>query len=328
MKTTRRSNRKGAQVTINHLKNKKVGLALGSGSARGWAHIGVIQALSEAGVPINYVAGTSMGALVGSFYASGHLPALREFALEMDWKQVVYFFDVVFPRSGLIDGIKVQNFIRDHVGTVNIEDLDTPFSTVATDLTKGTEVVIGSGDIIEAVRASISVPGIFTPVQQNDMYLVDGGLVNPVPVTAVRAMGADYIIAVDLNHDIMEKKGTIKTGVHEKKMKASAPNENTKNRIWTLLDEKMKRLDIPFSEHIEKWISTKEHAPNIFEILISSINVMEARITEARLTLDQPDLLIKPSLGHIKLMEFHKADEAITGGHEAAVALLKETFQD
>lgn len=327
MKTTKR-NRKRAQVIRKHLKNKKVGLALGSGSARGWAHIGVIQALSEAGVPVDYVAGTSMGALVGSFYASDHLTALREFALEMDWKQIVYFFDVVFPRSGLIDGIKVQNFVREHVGSVNIEDLGTPFSAIATDLTKGTEVVIESGDIIEAVRASISLPGIFTPVQQNDMYLVDGGLVNPVPVTAVRAMGADYIIAVDLNHDILEKKGTIKTGVREEKMQASVQENNSKNRIWKLLDEKMKRLDIPFSEHIEKWISTKEHAPNIFEILISSINVMEARITETRLTLDQPDLLIRPSLGHIKLMEFHKADEAISGGHEAAAALLKETFQE
>ena len=155
----------------------KVGLALGSGSARGWAHIGVIKALAEAGVHVDYVAGASIGAVVGAVYASGKINSLEEVVLQLDWKKIVYFFDVVFPKSGLIDGNKVADFIRGHVGEGNIEDLPLPFCAVSTDLATGKEIVIKEGDIIEAVRASISVPGIFTPVKKDDMTLVDGGMV-------------------------------------------------------------------------------------------------------------------------------------------------------
>ena len=190
---------------------KKIGLALGSGSARGWAHIGVIRALAEAGIRIDCVAGTSIGALVAAVYASGNIDSLEEVVLQIDWKQIAYSLDVVFPKSGLIDGKKVAAFIRSQVKQINIEDLPLPFRAVSTDLATGSEVVIKQGDIIEAVRASISVPGIFTPVKKGGTILVDGGLVNPVPVSVVREMGADFVIAVDLNHDIVAKKGISKT---------------------------------------------------------------------------------------------------------------------
>ena len=161
----------------------KVGLALGSGSARGWAHIGVIQALTDAGIPVDYVAGTSVGAVVGAVYASGKIDSLEDVVLQLDWKKIAFFLDVVFPKSGLIDGNRVADFIRSLVEENDIEDLPLPFCAVSTDLATGNEVVIKDGDIIEAVRASISVPGIFTPVRKDDMTLVDGGLVNPVPQT-------------------------------------------------------------------------------------------------------------------------------------------------
>ncbi len=157
-----------------------VGLALGSGSARGWAHIGVIRALTEAGIHVDYIAGTSIGALVGAVYASGGIGTLENVVLQFDWKQIAYFFDVVLPKSGLLDGKKVSAFIRRHVKEINIEELAIPFCAVATDLGTGNEVILKQGDIIEAVRASISVPGIFTPVKKNGTILVDGGLVNPV----------------------------------------------------------------------------------------------------------------------------------------------------
>jgi NTE family protein len=187
----------------------RVGLALGSGSARGWAHIGVIRALAESGVRVDYIAGTSIGAIVGAVYASGKIDSLENVILQLDWKKIVYFFDVVFPKSGLIDGNKVADFIRSYVGEMNIEDLPIPFCAVSTDLATGNEVVIKEGDIIEAIRASISVPGIFTPVKKDDMTLVDGGLVNPVPVCVAREMVADFVIAVDLNHDIVSKKAPV-----------------------------------------------------------------------------------------------------------------------
>ena len=167
---------------------KKVGLALGSGSARGWTHIGVIRALAEAGIRIHCVAGTSIGAVVGAVFASGKLDTFEEIVIGFDWKQIARFFDVVFPKSGLIDGKKVADFVRGHVRGENIEDLPIPFSAVATDLATGREVIIQDGDLIEAIRASISVPGIFTPVRREGSILADGRLVNPVPVTVITGL--------------------------------------------------------------------------------------------------------------------------------------------
>ena len=157
------------------IPSKKVGLALGSGSARGWSHIGVIRALAEAGVRVDYVAGTSIGALVGAVYASGEIDALEEVVLQLDWKKIAYLFDVVFPKSGLIYGKKVSVFIQNHVKKIDIEDLPLPFCAVSTDLTTGDEVAISKGNIIDAVRASISVPGIFTPFKKTVKFLLTAG---------------------------------------------------------------------------------------------------------------------------------------------------------
>lgn len=174
---------------MNLSESRATGLALGSGSARGWAHIGVIRALAEAGIRVDCIAGASIGAVVGAVFASGNIDALEDVVLQLDWRQITYFFDVILPKSGLIDGKKISTFIRNHVKGINIEELSIPFCAISTDLATGDEVAIRDGDIIEAVRASISVPGIFTPVKKNGAILVDGGLVNPVPVSVAREMG-------------------------------------------------------------------------------------------------------------------------------------------
>ena len=303
---------------------KKVGLALGSGSARGGAHIGVIRALSEAGIRIHCVAGTSIGAVVGAVFASGKLDALEEVAIGLDWKQVVRFFDVVFPKSGLIDGKKVADFVRGHVRGKNIEDLPIPFSAVATDLATGREVIIQDGDLIEAIRASISVPGIFTPVRREGRVLADGGLVNPVPVTVAREMGADFVIAVDLNHDTVVKKGIkpLTANSHN-----AAPGRGLSrglgktSRIVETLHKGLGALELRALLQLGAW-TAKEPLPNIFEVLGASINIMETQVTATKLKTDPPDLLIQPKLGHIRFLEFSRAQEGIAEGYRATNACL------
>ena len=304
---------------------KKIGLALGSGSARGWAHLGVIRALNDAGIQLDCVAGTSVGALVGAVYASGNIDSLEEVVLKLDWIQIAHFFDVVFPKSGLIDGNKVADFVRTHVEEINIEELPLPFSAISTDLATGSEVVIQKGDIIEAVRASISVPGIFTPVRKNETILVDGGLVNPVPVSVVRQMGADFVIAVDLNHDIVSKKGISKTSIASSAASAQdagiGPSLIKRGKILEAINKRLHASTIPALKQIKQWRS-KDPLPNVFEVLMSSIHIMETQITAAKLKTDPPDLLIRPNLGHLKMLDFHRAHEAIAEGYRETRARI------
>jgi len=302
-----------------HAPARKIGLALGSGSARGWAHIGVINALTEAGIDVDYVAGTSVGAVVGAVYASGRIDSFKDVVLQLDWKKIAFFLDVVFPKSGLIDGNRIAEFIRSHVGEKNIENLSLPFCAVSTDLANGNEVVFQDGDIIEAVRASISVPGVFTPVRGKGSILVDGGLVNPVPVSVVREMGADLVIAVDLNHDIIGKRGLKKASISNSDNMALGKeignNFTVGNKIINALNKKVRAIDIHALAQIRQWMA-RDSMPNIFEVLMSSINIMETQITATRLKADPPDVLIQPHLGHIRFLEFNRAEEAIVAGYE------------
>ncbi len=183
-------------------KLRKIGLALGSGSARGWSHIGVIRGLQEADVAIDIVCGSSIGALVGGAYAAGKLDDAEKLIRELAWSDVLGFMEVPIPRSGLINSDKVADYLRERLGDPNIEDLPKPFAAVATDLTTGQEVWIRNGSLIEAIRASISMPGMFTPCFREGRLLVDGGLINPVPVSLCRSLGANTVIAVNPNTDI------------------------------------------------------------------------------------------------------------------------------
>ncbi len=312
--------RKASDGSSGH--RPKIGLALGSGSARGLAHLGVIRAIEDAGIEVDFIAGSSMGALIGAIHAAGKLDELEATFLTFDWRKTVSFFDVVLPKSGLLDGTKISELVRAHVHADTIEALPIPFAAVTTDIVSGEEVVIRSGDVIEAVRASISVPGIFTPVRSNGHILVDGGLTNPVPVSAARAMGADIVIAVDLNHEIIN-------GKNMKPLLPAAKANNAEDHAsgmfsrWvgnyrlSMKDIKQRLLagNNQASAQFRKWVST-EPLPSIFEVLLASINIMETRITQARLLLDQPDVIIQPPLGHIRFMEFDRAEEIIAIGYE------------
>jgi NTE family protein len=302
----------------------KIGLALGSGSARGLAHLGVIRAIEDAGIKLDFIAGTSMGALIGAIHAAGKLDDLEASFRDFDWKRSASFFDVVLPKSGLLDGAKVSQLVRAHIHADSIEMLPLPFAAVATDIVSGEEVVIRSGDVIEAVRASISVPGIFTPVRSNGHILVDGGLTNPVPVSVARAMGADIVIAVDLNHEIINGKN-MKPLLSAATANAAEDDATGMFSRWvgdyrlSMNDLKQRLLagSNPASAQFRKWVSA-EPLPSIFEVLLASINIMETRLTQTRLSLDRPDVIIQPPLGHIRFMEFGRAEEIIAIGYEHA----------
>jgi len=290
----------------------KVGLALGSGSARGLAHIGVLRAIEEAGIEVDCIAGTSIGAVIGAIYSAGKLEGLTERFLQFDWKRIISLLDPVFPRSGLIDGQKIDDFVRAHVQAQRIEDLPIPFRAVATCIMSGEEVVVGAGDLIEAVRASISVPGIFTPLRSNGRILVDGGLVNPVPVSVARAMGADLIIAVDRNHNIVAHRTT-----HPQRGVQALSSNATMTRLLTSLQAVKSQVLAQF----EAWLH-QEPLPGIFDVLLNSIYIMQARVTQTNLRHDKPDILIQPPLGAVRFIEFDRAEEIIEIGYRSAAEQL------
>lgn len=307
---------------------KKIGLALGSGGARGWAHIGVIDALEEAGLPIQCVAGTSMGALVGGAFASGRLRSLKEVALRLDWKQALYYFlEVTFPRSGLIDGLKIAAFVREQVGKTKVESLPIPFATVATDILTGRKCVIAEGDMIDAIRASISIPGIFTPVSRNGAMLVDGGLVDPVPVDEARRLGADFVIAVDLNYgavgDVVRPRVRAPARAPVARKKTVRKPVNKWQDLLQTIGARIDKFDFSMLTPARKWMSHDDR-PNVFDVLGNSIRIMETQITEVQLKLDPPDILIRPAVGHLSFMEYHRADEIIHAGYVATQERISE----
>lgn len=296
--------------------SQKIGVALGSGASRGLAHIGVLRALAEQGIQVSFVAGTSMGAFIGSVYAAGNLQRLAADFLAFDWRSVTRLLDPVFPRSGLIDGQKVTTFLSDYTSRRRIEDLPLKFSAVATDMLTGAEVILDSGDATEAVRASIAVPGLLTPVQLKNRILLDGGLVNPVPVSVVRAMGADVVIAVDVSIDVIESR---LARIHE-----TATVRST-GAAATRLHEVLLAMNSPAAMQLDAWLH-RAPMPGIVHVLMSSIYVMQARIAKANLERHPPDLLIRPSLGPIRFMDFDRAGEIVELGYQAARTALSERF--
>lgn len=302
------------QSSNSSFSSKKIGLALGSGSARGWAHIGVIKALEEAGIVVDCVAGTSIGALIAAIYASGNFDKLEQAALELNRKEILSFSDIILSKSGIIDGRKIANLIEPYVLKTAMESLPLPLGIVATNIVTGQEVVIREGDIVEAIRASFSLPGIFTPVQKDGHNLVDGGLVNPVPVSTVKDMGADFIIAVDLNNVVeaeTDQNESITTETSKPKNALSSVE-----KMASAVNEKLRFIKFSKAGFIGLR-NMNDSAPSIFQVLMGSLRIMKRRIVHLNLEADPPDILIQPNLGHINLFDFHNAEEIIAEGYEA-----------
>jgi len=300
---------------------KKLGVALGSGSARGWSHIGVLNALAEAGITVDYIAGTSIGSVVGAVFSIGDIRGFERFVRGIDWKGIVSLIDVTFPGSGLIPGKRLFRMLSEYYRDVKIENLPVPYCAVAADVETGEEVRFTSGRIIDAVRASVSIPGIFTPFRYEGRILVDGGIVNPVPVDIVREMGADVVLAVDLNS--CKTASVTPAPVPEPEMKTG---EERESRILHMLEEKYKEITGTIKTKIDS-IRSREHFLNILEILDNSANIVQRSITENQFKLSRPDLIIEPRLGDFRLLDFDRGDEAIDEGY-SLTCLKTDTLKD
>jgi len=302
---------------------KKVGIALGSGSARGWSHIGVVRSLQEAKIPIDYACGASVGALVAGSLAAGFLDPLDRWVRKLSWSHIIGFMDVLIPRSGLIEGEKISGYLRQVISDPLIENLPIPFVAVATDLKTGKEVWIREGSLIDAVRASISLPGIFTPFARNGQWLVDGGLVNPVPVSLCRAMGAEIVVAVNLNSDIMRKPRLRQMA--DPPANGNGVSPRAQGRWAAFLSKTAQQGNLTLFRQLFQ--EQPERDPTLFDVMATSVKIMQDAITRQRLLDDPPDILIRPKLADIGLMEFNRAGEAIDEGKRAtdlAIPMLRD----
>jgi NTE family protein len=290
------------------MTSPRIGLALGGGGARGWAHIGVLRALDRAGIRPDIVSGTSIGALAGGLHLAGKLDVLENWARSLTKFKVASYLDFHLTGGGMIAGNRLTAVMREHLGAIAIEDLSVPFTCVATDLVTGHEVWLNRGDLVEALRASFSLPGIFSPVQMNERWLIDGALVNPLPVSVCRAMGAQVVIAVNLNGDLLGR--------------TRAPGQRIPRAMGFDLLAEVPHLgqEAPhgFNGWLKKIFGREHNAPSLFGVMVQSLNILQDRITRSRLAGEPPDVSITPKLGHIGLLEFHRAEEVIAEGAAAA----------
>lgn len=309
----------------------KIGLALGSGAARGWAHVGVLRALAEMGLKPDVIAGTSVGALVGAAYLTNQLEALQEFAQGFGMLDVFKMVDFTFSRGGLVSVERAYERFRNEFTDVPIESLPIPFAAIATDLKTGKEVWLREGHLLDVVRASAAIPGMFPAVPHQNMWLADGALVNPVPVSLCRALGADIVIAINLNGDLSQMPrlskavlGPVNVSLPEHPVQVvtegNPPRQLAKPlaKLAAKLNEVGEQAKQHFNTHFHK---PRSAGPGILEVMASSIDIMQDRITRSRLAGEPPDVLITPRIGHIGILEFERAEELIDLGYSAAVAM-------
>ena len=286
-------------------RKPRIGLALGSGSARGWAHIGAIRALEARGVTPDLVCGTSIGALVGAFYAAGELDRLERWVTTLAWTTVLRLMDLTW-RGGLIRGNRLFSLFRSTFAEREISELPIPFGAVATELASGREIWLREGKVLDAVRASCAMPGLFTPVIRNDMVVVDGGLVNPVPVSMCRAMGADLVIAVDLSWG---KLGPYRERARARPGDAVVAPREVPGWIGRLRNGWLQRQSKPRPEEIT--------VPSIFEVFTTALDLVEMKVARSRLAGEPADVMVTPLLPNFATMDFHRAAEAIVEGRAA-----------
>jgi len=293
----------------------KIGLALGGGSARGWAHIGVLRALQEAGIHPDIVAGTSIGAVVGGCYVAGELEALEQFARDLTRRRVLGFLDLNFSGSGLITGQRLRSVLDVRLKDALMERLPKRFVAVATEIGTGHEVWLSRGRLVDAMRASYALPGIFRPVKIDGRWLFDGALVNPVPVSVCRALGARYVIAVNVNadscgHGTVVPQMDVVAAVEEVAPVAIEPMAYGIGSMRKLLKR--------------QFFGRTDVGPGISRVMMEAFNIVQDRIARSRLAGDPPDVVISPRLPQFGLFDFHQADALIKGGMLAAQRELED----
>jgi NTE family protein len=296
-----------------------IGLALGGGAARGFAHIGIVRTLIAHGIVPNVVVGTSIGAVVGGAYAAGQLDTLEEWARSLQPRNILGYLDIRLNGSGLIGGDKLAAQLEAAMGPILIEELPLKFASVATEVRTGHEIWLTHGRMVDAMRASYALPGIFSPVLVGDRWLVDGALVNPVPVSAARALGAEIVIAANLSSDVFTHSTTIyshgASAVAREPAIEPAPPKRGLGRLFSP-ERTMKREFFGSGGR-----------PGISSVMVDAFNIMQDRITRARLAGDPPDLLISPRVGQLGWFDFHRADDLIAHGARAAERAI-ESIQE
>lgn len=295
----------------NHSAHRPtIGVALGGGSARGWAHIGVLRTLEAAGYAPDIIAGTSIGAVVGGCYAAGKLDEIEDFALGLNRRRMFGLMDFNFGGSGLITGNKLSDLLEREFGETKADSLPKKFCSIATELGTGHEIWLSQGNLVDAMRASYALPGVFKPVKLAHRWLIDGALVNPIPVSVCRAMGARLVIAVNLHSDVFGR-GSIKPywdgAQDDAEADVQAPAPSSAGRLVR-----------------RQMFGHRDGAPGISSVMMDAFNITQDRISRARLGGDPPDVTISPRMRKIGLFEFHRAREAIAQGIEAAERALEE----
>jgi NTE family protein len=289
-------------------------LALGGGAARGFAHIGVLRTLLAQNIVPDVIVGTSIGAVVGGCYASGQLDTLEEWARQLTKRGILGYLDVSFSGAGLIGGNRLAHRLDEAIGETQIDKVPIRFAAITTEVGTGHEIWLTRGRMVDALRASYALPGIFPPVRLGGRWLVDGALVNPVPVSAARALGARLVIAVNLNADMLGRGSTI----------ASHGSDETDEKLRQQAQKPRNGLRGMFgAERAVKRQFIDAGRPGIPTVMVEAFNIMQDRITRARLAGDPPDVLISPRLGQVGWFDFHRAQQAIEIGAAAAQRALE-----
>jgi NTE family protein len=295
----------------------RIALALGGGAARGWAHIGVLQALEAAGIRPDIVAGTSMGAVVGGCHATGKLAELEEFARSLTRRRVFGYLDFNLAGSGLISGQRLAAQLEMQLPDQHIEDLDTKFAAVATEIGSGHEVWLSRGRLVDALRASYAIPGIFKPIRIHGRWLFDGALVNPIPVSVCKAYGARYVIAVNVNADMFGRGSLLP------ELDAHSDDDPTEMNGTPPSTGRSARQLIQ-----RQLFGRADGAPGISSVMLEAFNIVQDRIARSRLAGDPPDTLISPKLGEIGLFDFHRAEESIALGRAATERVIDDIVRE
>jgi len=329
----------------------RIALALGSGAAKGWAHVGVIRALEARGVEPDIVCGSSMGALVGAAYAAGRLDEFEAWTADLEWGRVVSYLDLS-TRGGLLKARRFFEFFEPDFTDAMIEDLPRPFAAVGTDLATGQEVWMREGRLLDALRATIALPGLVTPARWQGRWLVDGGLVNPVPVSLARALGGDYVIAVDLNTTLLGRR--LKPASPGERRQEHEDSNGQAAKLLAAVEKKLleatdesaeeaaassgfalaERLNVAFRELAsgvrERFASdgsSRSDMPSLYDVLANSINIMQVRIGRSRMAGDPPEMLVTPRLADFGLLDFERSAEAIAEGARALETAWSATIK-